>query len=640
MVNNSTGVVYSMTSQDFIVAEPSDVTTYSMPTLSAGSNAPPLASADDSLQRAFSVDDAIVTGGTYVKTDLLTGSSLSPPAQIVVKLGSTGTDFDPNTTTINLLTLDGYDWDVILHEYGHYVASSYNFLATAGGTHNFGTHESLGLAWNEGWGTYFALAAERDQAAQPYVQSVPNVNGPTYDDTEDSNIHVNLLTQVGIGVTFAGKMNFGEDEELAVAASLYRLTQSGVVSDVTLFNDVRSASALTMGQAWDAIAGPLSDGDRANAGATLGAEGISPWGLISTVSATQPPTFTWDVTAPNGLNNFQLEFFDTSFVSQGTITVTGVTPVNPNATTASYSFTPSAAAWQNLLPTLSAGDSYTLQWVVEAQNTTPPATYANGNATTPGSIASSSIDRYYSGVQTISTLYPFNTITPADQSELLAGLQGFGQNVGPALDSDGAFNQPMPIDDQSAGQELALNNAWQNSVVTPLQQSGQTYNSPNDFVAGLNTLNQTDPVTVSNVTGGLQGNDLVFSLNLEITQTHTVNLDLGSGLSALGLGLDASAQVSVTTTLDMNFSFGLDLTPGLTAANAFFVNIHSMNVGVAISASNLNFGIHEGFLDAGVKNGAVELDAAIGVVFQNPNSSAGNGNITLMLLKEAGSTVS
>ena len=85
----------------------------------------------------------------------------------------------------------------------------------------------------------------------------------------------------------------------------------------------------------------------------------------------------------------------------------------------------------------------------------------------------------------------------------------------------------------------------------------------------------------------------------------------------------------MTTTLDMNFSFGLDLTPGLSPGDAFFVNISSMSVAVTIDASSVNFGIREGFLDAGVKNGTIEMLASIGMSFQNPNTSNGSGNITL-----------
>ncbi len=638
-VENASGTLYTMTSEDLIVTSPTDGATYTLPALNAGS--PTYSSANDTLQRAFSVDSAAVTGGEYVTNDFLTGSasSLKPIGQVTIVLGAATTGFTSATNTIGLVTQDGYDWDVILHEYGHFVASTYGFLANAPGTHSFG-HESLGLAWNEGWATYFGLAAENALADQPYVQNVPGVNGPIYDDTEDQSIHINLITQVGIGTTYNGTLNYGEDEEMAVAAALYELSQSGFLNGQTLFSDIQSASALTMGQAWDAIAGNLSVQDKTQAGEILAIEGMSPGALSTTTSTTQPTTFTWDVTAPNGLNTFLIEFFSGTFNPLGTLTINGASPTTVNATTVSYSFTPTSSEWNNVLAQLPASTvPYTLEWVVQAQNTNPPSSYGNGGATTPGTIPSSTVDFYWSDYQTVSAEYSSSTLSPTDQSELLSGLQGVGQSIGTSLDNDSSMAQALPVTGQSVGQGLDFGDTWQSAVVNPLTQPSQsggpapTYNSINDLVAGLHALNQSDPVTVTNVTGGLQGDDIVFSLDLQIAQTKMESVNLGSALSALNLGLDASTQVSVTTTLNMDFSFGIDLSQVSSPTNAFFINVSSMSVGVTVAASNLNFGIHEGFLDAGVTNGTIDLDASIGMVFTNPNTSDGSGNITLSSLQ-------
>lgn len=56
---------------------------------------------------------------------------------------------------------DGYDDDVIWHEYGHFIAENYSRDDSQGGTHLLGdNNQDLRLAWSEGWGDFFPGAVK------------------------------------------------------------------------------------------------------------------------------------------------------------------------------------------------------------------------------------------------------------------------------------------------------------------------------------------------------------------------------------------------------------------------------------------------------------------------------------------------
>ncbi|MEW6683569.1 MAG: hypothetical protein AB1451_11705 [Nitrospirota bacterium] len=54
---------------------------------------------------------------------------------------------------------DEFDDDVILHEFGHFMAYSFSKPAEAGGTHYLNDNtQDIRLAWSEGWATFFSAA--------------------------------------------------------------------------------------------------------------------------------------------------------------------------------------------------------------------------------------------------------------------------------------------------------------------------------------------------------------------------------------------------------------------------------------------------------------------------------------------------
>jgi len=95
---------------------------------------------------------------------------------------------------IRLLELDRWDRDVIMHEYGHFIADRLGFLGSEGGEHDWDSDcrvyggprtdsDAARLAFAEGWATFYSVASQFAETADP-----------CYNDTEDFVTSVNLET--------------------------------------------------------------------------------------------------------------------------------------------------------------------------------------------------------------------------------------------------------------------------------------------------------------------------------------------------------------------------------------------------------------------------------------------------------------
>jgi hypothetical protein len=67
-----------------------------------------------------------------------------------------GDYFSPGQWTLHLT--DPQAWDIVLHELGHAVMNGAMDARTAGGAHKIDECYSEGLAWSEGWASFFAAA--------------------------------------------------------------------------------------------------------------------------------------------------------------------------------------------------------------------------------------------------------------------------------------------------------------------------------------------------------------------------------------------------------------------------------------------------------------------------------------------------
>lgn len=314
---------------------------------------------------ALSLLDAFVTASDYVA--LRRGSALKP-IKVIFPTDQHTSLF--NGTSLHLLLEDRWDWDVAMHEYGHYVSSVLDLDASPGGSHQGGTNLSetrgkpagVRLAWGEGWPTFFGVTAQLDQNVASF--NVPNAGDSRYQDTDDASIDYSLESAA---------RSAGEDDELSVQRILFDVYDPVDAADA----DHLAAGAKVV---WDAIdaANPRTLSDAVTAlRSTLKPEQIPLLGLVltthaaapkptapadqQTVTAASAPTFQW---TPQGggpkyrYNSFTVEFYDEAWARVFT---------SPVLTKPAY--TPGATQWQTIL-----GSRQTVRWVVSGSNTAAPRT--------------------------------------------------------------------------------------------------------------------------------------------------------------------------------------------------------------------------------------------------------------------------
>jgi hypothetical protein len=186
---------------------------------------------------AFSVRAALVIGN-----DEVVARNGGPLPSVPVVFPSDGSYFDGSA--VNLLAPDRFDWDVTLHEFGHYVSEQLDLDNNPGGFHNDSNlsdlhhSKSIGvrLAWGEGWPTYFAVSTLHERASG---LGVPNIGDTRYQDTEDADLDDDL----------EATHTKGEDNELTVMSALWDLYDAA--SD--------NRDQVTLGT--DAVWQTLDDGD-------------------------------------------------------------------------------------------------------------------------------------------------------------------------------------------------------------------------------------------------------------------------------------------------------------------------------------------------------------------------------------------
>lgn len=143
---------------------------------------------------AFNILDVMTTGYEFIK--YLSGSYPAVTLKVFWYPGNPyGTFYCTGCTPgdgIYVLSQTGgdtdeYDDDVLWHEFGHFVASTYSLDQSPGGPHMLGDNEQdLRFSWSEGWGNFFPGAVKTwlftsDQSS--LISSAPGVSLTTYVDT-------------------------------------------------------------------------------------------------------------------------------------------------------------------------------------------------------------------------------------------------------------------------------------------------------------------------------------------------------------------------------------------------------------------------------------------------------------------------
>lgn len=267
-------------------------------------------------------------------------------------------------SSLHILFDDKWDWDVTMHEYGHYVSKKFFLDDNPGGSHSFDENledrltkgEALRLAWGEGWPTYFAVTAQIQMGMASF--GIPNVGDTKYSDTEDVQIEVDLASSDGDG-------SLGEDNEVSVMRVLYDLGQANSGTALLppdlwkILVDTRPATfstALTAVDKKEDLKGTLSVGRLA------GKHRIAP--SITSQSATNSvptlsPVFTWNANGGGQThrnNQFTVRFYDSS-----------LNLIISSASIANTSYQPSSEEWKKLK------NGGFASWSVEGSNFDDPS---------------------------------------------------------------------------------------------------------------------------------------------------------------------------------------------------------------------------------------------------------------------------
>lgn len=321
---------------------------------------------------------SVLTGATYIASYTKQLNGGVPLAQLRIEWPGTSSAYD--NVDIDLLMDDRWDWDVLFHEYGHYVTDTFNFESSPGGPHSFGSclaaaqpskEDGLELAWGEGWPTYFGTSGQ--QVLGLVSLNVPRVGDVRYTDTIDSTLDYSLETQDTDGV--------GEDNETAVQRLFWDLFDSAAdgrdavqMSDQTLFDLVDDNDATILSAAWAALRTGLTNAQDLAIGRIASDHAVGPDPQSPATGSIVPPgtTFTWDENvgcdgADIG-NQFDLVFYEATTLAK-LLTLPGIS---------SPSRTLSLAEYQTLI-----ASTRTVRWAVEGRNTAAPASgpYLGDNRT-------------------------------------------------------------------------------------------------------------------------------------------------------------------------------------------------------------------------------------------------------------------
>ncbi len=146
-----------------------------------------------------------------------------------------------NDGCINIAQSDYCDWDVILHELGHCVAFKIEVNASFSEDHDimenlsetYGKQLGTQGAWNEGWASYFSMAAQQYYETNvAIISDIVNVADNCYIDLDLKNDG----TYSGISFNYTLDTGITDGNEFAITAVLYGLILDFNMSHQNVWN--------------------------------------------------------------------------------------------------------------------------------------------------------------------------------------------------------------------------------------------------------------------------------------------------------------------------------------------------------------------------------------------------------------------
>ena len=253
----------------------------------------------DEYNAAFNMLDQLVTGYQY-----LNNQGYNPGhATLAYRTGGKETKYIGSDTIWIEKSSENdnvFDDAVILHEYGHFAADNISHLNNAGGIHQWDSHISLALAWNEGWASFFSSAVRNDpyyvdiSIQNPQTGSVfsyyVNIESGTTNSTSNTNEFVRDDNEAAVAMVLWDIFNSANGSEDSVSAGINEILN--IVTNQTYFPHSNNDTLYEFYQGWRGLGYSNLDGVRQ----ILEARQIIYWPVVNSVSDSPDP-----VTASGGL---------------------------------------------------------------------------------------------------------------------------------------------------------------------------------------------------------------------------------------------------------------------------------------------------------------------------------------------------
>ena len=284
---------------------------------------------DKDIPNSFKVHQAAEFGAGYV--EFLDGARL-PEMKICYPSAGNETNFVG--TKINIGYGNTNDWDLILHEYAHYVQLEYDITSGVSGEHNIyeciaeynsnGKELGAKIAWIEGWATYFSVSSQEHMNAS--AMNIEFVGDSCFtnlreDTTNDREYHFDLET------IYPNVVEHGETNEMNNAAVLFDLAD-GINTEENdnvslgfqyVWDKITEYQCDTLDKAMDVLYAIKHNDMDLKFGEILNNNGVSST-LVSpaanSILSTSSPLFTWSATGGSNLypnNQFNLVIFDNNY---------------------------------------------------------------------------------------------------------------------------------------------------------------------------------------------------------------------------------------------------------------------------------------------------------------------------------------
>jgi hypothetical protein len=308
---------------------------------------------------AFSVLDALLGARQYVSK--VSHTDLTP---LPVEFPTSGSVSYFQNNQLYILLGDRWDWDVIMHEYGHYVSRSFGLDDSPGGTHYFNENISdrlpkssaVRLAWGEGWPTFFAIIAQKEMDMASF--GIPYVGDSIYSDTEDASIDIDLAGNEG---------SLGEDNEVSIMRLLYQSVIDSTdtrLSAADLWQVLASSKPPNLSPAYSAMTAKMDIQNVLSIGTIATRHHIAPSPSqpgAATTLPDAPPQFAW--IANGGGQQYHNNRFTIRFLTRDFKVILESPPINVET-----NYQPTPDQWQ----ILKAGDVF--YWIVAGFGSDDPAT--------------------------------------------------------------------------------------------------------------------------------------------------------------------------------------------------------------------------------------------------------------------------